>query len=569
MSDMTVLFKDEIKNYETYFYEDFNSINVEGEDEDPFQITTNRHYVPINPHKSYVGNFTSKSGKDGCEHGEEVYLKNYSNLLTSCYLNRNLYVIEENDDKIALKVFNYRNNREVGKRYFKTRKTIYYLTFNYKRKLFYTGEAAFKRKQKIGFKCKINITNLFNTFVYSPLAQRYTEGNSDTIFNIFLNRIIEKLGLNIELNKKPKEKYYEIILQNGKIKYPNAFLKFSEMFAPFKDVRKHGANLVTWLMKKHNLKGRKIKSLFNRYDNIDLNSLYQLYNILGQDLFNKINDEVFMTEKIYSDYNHICEGIPADLFLTKKEKENIVLLLNETKSENFINLLRDHLSFKIKLENYGENVKLLAKNRHEFNREHSEWATLIDSYSNGHITRFYGEDSLLVEDQIFTNDFTYFPILFKTTEDYQGESAHQQNCVRTYSEKAYCFIVSLRKGDKDSPERATIEYQFTRDGLRRSQTLGKYNQMLTDEWIEPVDDLDKRLDYLFKKGFINLPIMTKKYKNGRINRMFAKFKEYDETKHPFINFKDIYPRWVNEVNEKVIIDNNNYNYFEELFIDLP
>ena len=566
---MTVLFKDEIKNYETYFYEDFNSINVEGEDEDPFQITTNRHYVPINPHKSYVGNFTSKSGKDGCEHGEEVYLKNYSNLLTSCYLNRNLYVIEENDDKIALKVFNYRNYREVGKRYFKTRKTIYYLTFNYKRKLFYTGEAAFKRKQKIGFKCKINITNLFNTFVYSPLAQQYTEGNSDTIFNIFLNRIIEKLGLNIELNKKPKEKYYEIILQNGKIKYPNAFLKFSEMFAPFKDVRKHGANLVTWLMKKHNLKGRKIKSLFNRYDNIDLNSLYQLYNILGQDLFNKINDEVFMTEKIYSDYNHICEGIPADLFLTKKEKENIVLLLNETKSENFINLLRDHLSFKIKLENYGENVKLLAKNRHEFNREHSEWATLIDSYSNGHITRFYGEDSLLVEDQIFTNDFTYFPILFKTTEDYQGESAHQQNCVRTYSEKAYCFIVSLRKGDKDSPERATIEYQFTRDGLRRSQTLGKYNQRLTDEWIEPVDDLDKRLDYLFKKGFINLPIMTKKYKNGRINRMFAKFKECDETKHPFINFKDIYPRWVNEVNEKVIIDNNNYNYFKELFIDLP
>ena len=314
MSDMTVLFKDEIKNYETYFYEDFNSINVEGEDEDPFQITTNRHYVPINPHKSYVGNFTSKSGKDGCEHGEEVYLKNYSNLLTSCYLNRNLYVIEENDDKIALKVFNYRNYREVGKRYFKTRKTIYYLTFNYKRKLFYTGEAAFKRKQKKGFKCKINITNLFNTFVYSPLAQRYTEGNSDTIFNIFLNRIIEKLGLNIELNKKPKEKYYEIILQNGKIKYPNAFLKFSEMFAPFKDVRKHGANLVTWLMKKHNLKGRKIKSLFNRYDNIDLNSLYQLYNILGQDLFNKINDEVFMTEKIYSDYNHICEEIAADLF---------------------------------------------------------------------------------------------------------------------------------------------------------------------------------------------------------------------------------------------------------------
>jgi hypothetical protein len=337
------------------------------------------------------------------------------------------------------------------------------------------------------------------------------------------------------------------------------------MFAPFKEVRKHDANLVTWLMKKHNLKGRKIKSLFNRYDNIDLNGIVQLYNLLGQDLFNKIKDEVFITEKIYSNYNPVCEGLPADIFLTKKEKENIVTLLNETNSENFIHLLSDHLRFKIKLENYGENVKLLAKNRHEFNHEHSEWSTLIDSYSNGHITRFYGEDSVLVEDPIFTHDNTYFPILFKTTEDYQGESIHQHNCVRTYSEKPYCFIVSLRKGDKDGPERATIEYQYTRDGLRRSQTLGKYNMPLTDEWIIPVDELDRRVDNLFRKEFIKLPIMVKKYKNGKTTRTFAKFKEFDETKPIY----DIYPIWVNEVNEKVIINNNNHNFFEELFMDLP
>jgi hypothetical protein len=564
MSDMTVLFKDEIKNYETYFYENFNSINVE--DDDPFETDTCRHYVPSNPHKSYVGTFKSKTGKESVIQGEEEYLKNYPNLLTSCYLNRHLYVIEENEDKIALKVFNYRNHREVGKRYFKTRKTIYYLTFNYKRKLFYSGEAQFKRKQKIGFINKINVTNLNNTRIF-PVLSNYNQGygSGDKLFDIFLNRIIEKLGLNIESNKKPKEKYYEIILQNGKIKYPNAFLKFSEMFAPFKEVRKHDANLVTWLMKKHNLKGRKIKSLFNRHDNIDLNGIVQLYNLLGQDLFNKIKDEVFITEKIYSNYNPVCEGLPADIFLTKKEKENIVTLLNETNSENFIHLLSDHLRFKIKLENYGENVKLLAKNRDEPNDEHSEWATLIDSYSNGHVTRFYGEDSVLVEDPIFTHDNTYFPILFKTTEQYQGESIHQHNCVRTYSEKPYCFIVSLRKGDKDGIERATIEYQFTRDGLRRSQTLGKYNMPLLDEWIIPVDELDRRVDHLFKKEFIKLPIMVKKYKNGKTTRTFAKFKEFDETKPIY----DIYPIWVNEVNEKVIINNNNHNFFEELFMDLP
>ena len=111
----------------------------------------------------------------------------------------------------------------------------------------------------------------------------------------------------------------------------------------------------------------------------------------------------------------------------------------------------------------------------------------------------------------------------------------------------------------------TIEYQFTRDGLRRSQTLGKYNMPLLDEWIIPVDELDRRVDYLFRKEFIKLPIMVKKYKNGKTTRTFAKFKEFDETKPIY----DIYPMWVNEVNEKVIIDNNNHNFFEELFMDLP
>ena len=272
---------------------------------------------------------------------------------------------------------------------------------------------------------------------------------------------------------------------------------------------------------------------------------------------------------MYSVYNPVADGgifYEIDLFVTKKEKENILNILNETKSKNFLNTLRDHLRFKHRLLIYGEEVKITAKNLEEFNQEHVEWSTSLESYSNGHVTRFYGEDSVLVEDPIYTSDDTYFPILLKTTEDYQGESANQHNCVRTYSEKAYCFIVSLRKGDKDGFDRATIEYQFTENGIRRTQTLGKYNRVLTDEWVEAVDDLDKRIDYLFKKGFIILPVMLKKYKNGKTTRMFAKFKEYDETKH---QFKDIYPRWVNEVNDEINVSFDfNYGY-DELFIDLP
>jgi hypothetical protein len=303
---------------------------------------------------------------------------------------------------------------------------------------------------------------------------------------------------------------------------------------------------------------------------LDISGILWLYRFFGQDLFNKIKEDVFLTLEMYSVYDPVADNAifyeNIDSLITKKEKENILNILNETKSKNFLGTLKDHLRFKDRLLKYGEEVKIVAKNLEEFNQEHVEWSTLIESYSNGHVTRFYGEDSGLVEDPIYTSDETYFPILLKTTEDYQGESAHQHNCVRTYSEKAHCFIVSLRKGSKDGSDRATIEYQFTQTGLKRVQTLGKFNKILTDEWVEPVDDLDKRLDYFFKKGFIKLPVMIKKYKNGRINKMFSKFKEYDETKHPFY---DMYPRWVNEVNDEINVSFNfNYDY-DELFIDLP
>ncbi len=405
----------------------------------------------------------------------------------------------------------------------------------------------------------------------SELNYYFTVHERYDVIHTFLNKIIEKTNVKVSTNNfnTIQEKYYEIILQNSKIKYPNAFLKFSKMFAPTKEVRKYDANLVTWFMKKNNLKGVKIRQLLNNYNYLDIDGIVELYRFLGQDLFNKIKEEVFFTTEMYSVYNPVSDGgiyfENMDSLITKKEKENILNILNETKSKNFLATLRDHLRFKHRLLKYGEEVKITAKNLEEFSQEHVEWSTLIESYSNGHVTRFYGEDSGLVEDPIFTSDNTYFPILLKTTEEYQGESAHQHNCVRTYSEKPYCFIVSLRKDDKNGSDRSTIEYTFTQNGLKRVQTLGKFNKPLTDEWIEPIKDLDKRLDHLFKKGFIKLPIMTKKFKNGKSIRTYSKFQEFDETKPIY----DIYPRWVNETQEEVNLTFDSYNEFEELFIDLP
>ena len=569
MSDMTVLFKKEFKEYNTYFYQDFNEIDYSNNDDELFNSTM--YWVPKNPPRGWVGNFTTIKGDSGIAKDEETYVKNYGNPLAACFLSRTLFVLEENEEKISFKVFKYRSGRDVGKKYFKVRKQIYFLTFNYKKKLFYTGESKFKRKQNLGFRCNVNVPDIELTSIMSELNYYFTVHERYDVIHTFLNKIIEKTNVKVSTNNfnTIQEKYYEIILKNSKIKYPNAFLKFSKMFAPTKEVRKYDANLVTWFMKKNNLKGVKIRQLLNNYNYLDIDGIVELYRFLGQDLFNKIKEEVFFTTEMYSVYNPVSDGgiyfENMDSLITKKEKENILNILNETKSKNFLATLRDHLRFKHRLLKYGEEVKITAKNLEEFSQEHVEWSTLIESYSNGHVTRFYGEDSGLVEDPIFTSDNTYFPILLKTTEEYQGESAHQHNCVRTYSEKPYCFIVSLRKDDKNGSDRSTIEYTFTQNGLKRVQTLGKFNKPLTDEWIEPIKDLDKRLDHLFKKGFIKLPIMTKKFKNGKSIRTYSKFQEFDETKPIY----DIYPRWVNETQEEVNLTFDSYNEFEELFIDLP
>jgi len=563
MSDMTVLFKKEFKEYNTYFYQDFNEIDYSNNDNELFNSTM--YWVPKNPPRGWVGNFTLIKGDEGNTKDEETYVKNYGNPLAACSLSRTLFVLEENENKISFKVFKYRSGRDVGKKYFKVRKQIYFLTFNYKKKLFYTGESTFKKKQNLGFRCNVNVPDIELTSIMSELNYYFTVHERYDVIHTFLNKIIEKTNVKVSTNNfnTIQEKYYEIILQNSKIKYPNAFLKFSKMFAPVKEVRKYDSNLVTWFMKKNNLKGVKIRQLLNNYNYLDIVGIIQLYRFFGQDLFNKIKEEVFFTTEMYSVYNPVSDGgiyyENIDSLITKKEKENILNILNETKSNNFLGTLKDHLRFKDRLLKYGEEVKIIAKNLEEFNQEHVEWSTLIESYSNGHVTRFYGEDSILVEDPIYTSDETYFPVLLKTTEDYQRESAHQHNCVRTYSEKAHCFIVSLRKGSKDGSDRATIEYVFTQNGLKRVQTLGKYNIPLTDEWNEVVDDLDKRLDYLFKKGFIKLPVMVKKYKNGKSVQTFSKFEEYNQTKPTY----DIYPRWDNR-------DSLPFEYdYNELFIDLP
>jgi hypothetical protein len=137
----------------------------------------------------------------------------------------------------------------------------------------------------------------------------------------------------------------------------------------------------------------------------------------------------------------------------------------------------------------------------------------------------------------------------------------QSNCVRTYSEKPYCFIISLRKGTIDSDVRASIEFRYSDDDIRIVQKLGKYNKGLDQEWISPIHELELFGKFLYEKGMIKLPEMTKRFPNGKLIKKTAVFKNQG-------NVHNLYPVWDINNDEETLFE-NGFNPYGELFMDLP
>ena len=552
MSEMTTLFKKETRNYLTEVFENFNELTKPKDnysDDDFFGLVDK-----ILPNR-VQGVFKTKYKSQD----ETVFLENYANVFAELVMRKKTLVIEENENKIALKLYHYRNYRDVGKKYFKVRREISYLTFNIKRKTFYSGQLRLKKRAKIGSKMSIHRTDIHSMEVYNAMLYFNPEdtdmdNSANEVINLFLNRVSERMDIKFDKEDlTPRDKFYQLYLKISGIKYPDAFSKFVTFYTPKKEIREQGNNLVTWFMKKNDFKGTKIRELLNKYNNVDMYGLSLFYRLLGQNLFNTIDSECFLTEKLTSEY--YGDAVSAIGKLSKKELYNISKILNTTTSETLLNSLNDHIQYKESLKKYGEFVKITATNYNDYVKEHSEWSTLVQSYRSGVVTRFYGEDSYLIEKAITHNGETYYPVLLKTTEQYEGESMVQSNCVRTYSEKPYCFIVSLRNGSVDGDKRASIEFRYGVDGLKVVQKLGKYNKGLSEEWLSPIHELEGFANYLYSKGMIKLPEMSKRFPNGKVIKSFAEFKDED-------NLRNMYPVWVD--NNSLLENDSNYYLFEDL-----
>ena len=111
------------------------------------------------------------------------------------------------------------------------------------------------------------------------------------------------------------------------------------------------------------------------------------------------------------------------------------------------------------------------------------------------MTRFYGKDFKNNVSESITDlvGVEYYPNVLFTSEEYNEESQTQKNCVRTYIEFPNNIIISLRVGNKESKIRATLEYRFIGDTVKRVQSMGSKNSQLSTMWEIPLEILDGKL----------------------------------------------------------------------------
>ena len=477
---------------------------------------------------------------------EEEFKSNYGNKTSKVSSEKVTIVVEEYPNKISCKVYQTERIRRVGSSYFRVRKNLTYITYNFKYNNFYSGMICKKNKKILSKKVRVND---FNGHVFSSLnleirrqlrdlglfnnnfsngdpkensklslqvTKKYSDRceHSNDIMDIFLGRIKERCGVSKDIRGKDYEvKFFQLYLETNKFKYPNNYREYVQLSIPKKLLRKQ-TNLVSLYMNVNELNGRKIRKILNVGHDLDFEVLNKVYTLLGVDYFNKVNNSVFVKGNLHFSSNFKVEKV--NLETSNFHKQNIVNVLNDGLN---LHSLIEHFNMVKELEDkHGHKFKVKFKDIEQFNNEHYDLSELLQSYRKGVVNRYYGDGAVSLIEGGITDlvGVEYYPKVLMTTNDYNEESQTQKNCVRTYIEDPNNIIISLRAGGEDSKVRATIEYRFIGNTLKRVQSLGGKNGKLTPMWDTTLEILDDKINSLHRSEILKAPELSKVYKSGKV-----------------------------------------------------
>jgi len=481
---------------------------------EPFGLKDKYHARESFDGKHYVFTFDKSVNNN-----KEEFEKNYGNPLCDVTVHRSTFVVEENEDKICLKVFYCGKHRKAGEVFFRKSTKLNYITFNKKTNIFTVGKNTEYHKKRGKGKGSVVRRNSFPISLTTDGYHSFMNGLDDAkTYNLEITE-----GINMFLSKIGAEKVlnytglpmslFGCLLDKQGVKKPDNWRGYYDVFPkPIKkDYKKYGFKMVDAYMKLNNVSSEKIKKVLHKVQNPCFKSIKMLMDIFGKDfilqrpeaelciIFNNKNDE-----SPFQPVRHYFENFG------KRDMSNCyrIYLLSKTDHNLYAHTFYDHLRF-FDIISRNEPVKWMSKTLKEFNAEHTIWSDKVDFYTTGRYSRQYSNEFVeRVSKPIITSDRMVFnPFVLQSSDEYVNESVHQSNCVRTYQNRPSSLIISLRKEDG---ERASIEYRpsiGTNNNqpviFKRVQTLGRFNGQLDDTWDDAISILDNRLKSISNKVWGN------------------------------------------------------------------
>jgi hypothetical protein len=449
-------------------------------------------------------------------------LKDFGNPLCRIEIIRHTICLEEDDNKVSLKLFVTAKGRKPGVVWFSRKSSVFFVTFNKKTKNVYHGYISGYNKRKKSR--KINCNYFFNSLnqIYGQLIQLTTavenpEYPQDEALDI--NKVNEIYGKFFsKMGIEERKNYFDITgdfyfkyLTNKGIKFPNNFSAFKQCGnKPSQRLfKKNGMRLVETYMQHYGLKGdkfRKVLHTTNKIDFYELQGLVKLFSIdfLIQRPENEIRTFIQNTGGVYigsiaKNSFHFYEA------LSKKEKLNFYLtVLSHFESGFGLHSINDHDRFYTEISKH-EKVRWNAKDIKSFREEHLDFTEKYDFYTQGHYDREYEINFVEhIEKPFIVDGVRYTPIVLEKNNQYIEESSHQSNCVKTYNSNIGSIIISLRN---ENNERLTMQFTPKKFGSgiviwKNLQTRARFNETPPEVWNDAIEVMKNKF---LQIGNFNLP----------------------------------------------------------------
>lgn len=522
---MECLYKVVCEDYRVDFYEDRNDIDMY------------RQYSRRKKHNRWTHSGESINTK-------EVFLENYANKLANIYLERQMIVVEKDETKVSLKYYHYFRLRRVGTHYFTVKKNIHYITYNKKTNIVYIGKKYGKASSIRSNPFGTNEISDFTLFLYNIIKNKMkcngVLNQNDEYWkmsNIFTNNCFD---YEHDQMKGLTELFLENYVKVHNITVPDNYkVFFRGGNLTLRDIKRAKNNLLLAIEKKHKLRGKKFHRVLHKLETFNPYIIKDLITFFGMDKIKQLPDED-LSKILQISWQAGFDGDNmvkfANDFTPQEKKRMLDIFLDCVRYNGSFRTYSDHVKFLITLH-YEYNDKHLweSKNRKEFTQEHVMLSNLISKYENGIYDRIYSQDFMNSFDtQFIHNGGVYYPVVLCMDVQYKEESETQHNCVKTYTKNVKSCIISLREGSPDSDVRATIQYSLINEKHKvsgtRLQTLGRFNKVLDDNWIEPVKMLDEHMSQALRKFKIDDYKITKSTYGGS--------KIYDVTPEFTVMFDD-------------------------------